>query len=52
MQELNNLAGITVNPVKTSIQIKASATFLSIKVKKTHLELEFQLSEEIDPPYL
>lgn len=38
---------VTLNPVKSSIQVKAGATFLSIKPKKESVEIEFQLDEEI-----
>ncbi len=39
---------VTLNPVKSSIQVKAGATFLSIKPKKETVEIEFQLDEEIN----
>jgi hypothetical protein len=39
---------IELNPVKSVIQVKAGATFLSIKPKKDFIELEFQLGDEID----
>jgi len=48
MRELEKFGEITLNPVKTSIQVKAGATFLSIRPKKEHMEIEFQLGEEID----
>lgn len=48
MRNLGKLGKITVNPVKTSIQVKATATFLSIKSKKDHMEIEFQLGNEVD----
>ena len=40
--------GVVVDPVKTAIQFKAGATFLSVKVKKDCLQLEFQLRDEVD----
>jgi len=48
MRELGKFGEITINPVKTSVQVKAGATFLSIKPKKEYTEIEFQLSEEVD----
>jgi hypothetical protein len=47
MRELRRLGEIALNPVKTSIQIRAGATFLSIRVKKDHLEIDFQLDREV-----
>lgn len=38
---------IKINPVKTSIQVKTLSTFLSIKPKKNHVEIEFQLNREL-----
>jgi hypothetical protein len=40
--------GVVVDPVKTAIQFKCGATFLSVKVKKDCLLLEFQLCAEVD----
>jgi hypothetical protein len=37
---------VTLNPVKTSIQLKATTTFISAKPKRDHLEIEFQLRTE------
>jgi hypothetical protein len=48
MRGLDKFGEITINPVKTSVQVKAGATFLSIKPKKEYTEIEFQLSEEVD----
>ncbi len=48
IQELNKIGKININPVKTSIQVKATATFLSIQPKKDHIKIEFQLGSEID----
>lgn len=48
MRELDKFGEITLNPVKTSIQVKTGATFLSIKPKKECVEIEFQLGEEVD----
>lgn len=41
---------VTINPVKTSIQFKSSATFLSVVLKKDHLIVHFFLSTETDRP--
>jgi hypothetical protein len=48
MRELGKFGEITINPVKTSVQVKAGATFLSIRPKKEYTEIEFQLGEELD----
>jgi len=50
IQELNKLGKISLNPVKTSIQIKARATVLSFKPKKDTAEIEFQLDREDNRP--
>ncbi len=47
MQEILRFGDVTVNPVKTSIQIKAGATFLSVRPKRDRVEIEFQLGREI-----
>ena len=47
MQEVLRFGDISVNPVKTSIQVKAGATFLSIRPKRDRVEIEFQLGREI-----
>jgi hypothetical protein len=44
---LEETAPITVSPVRTSIEVKAGATFLSIRPKKDHVEIEFQLGREV-----
>ena len=46
MSEVSKFGEIHVNPVKTSIQIKARANFLSLKPKKQQIEMEFQLGRE------
>lgn len=48
ISKLETFGEIELNPVKSVIQVKAGATFLSIKPKKDYVELEFQLGEEID----
>ena len=47
LREVNKFGDVHLNPVKTSIQFKARSTFLSVKVKKSCLDIEFQLTEEI-----
>lgn len=39
---------VELNPVKSVIQVKAGATFLSIKPKNEYIELEFQTGKKID----
>jgi hypothetical protein len=48
ISEVKTFGKIEINPVKSVLQIKAGATFLSIKTKKEYVELEFQLGEEIN----
>lgn len=48
ISEIRQFGSVDINPVKSVIQVKAGATFLSIKPKKDHIELEFQLDETID----
>ena len=48
LNEIGKFGPIELNPVKSVIQVKAGATFLSVKPKKDFIELEFQLGEEID----
>lgn len=48
IKKAREFGAIKLNPVKTSIQVKAAATFLSIRVKSDRLEIEFQLSDEHD----
>jgi len=47
LAELHDIGNVTVEAVKTAIQVKAGATFLSMKPKKDHVEIEFQLGREI-----
>ena len=48
ISSIESFGPIELNPVKSTIQVKAGATFLSIKPRKDHVELEFQLSEVIE----
>ena len=48
MRELGKFGEVTFNPVKTSVQVRVGATFLSIKPKKEYMEIEFQLGDEVD----
>jgi len=50
IMEVQRFGPYTLNPVKSSIQVKAGATFLSIKPKKDRVDLEFFLSREVDQP--
>jgi hypothetical protein len=50
MRELRRFGEITLNPVKTSIQVKTVSTFLSIRPKKMSVEIEFQLGSEVKEP--
>ena len=47
LREVIKFGSVTLNPVKTSIQFKARSTFMSVKVKKFCLDIEFQQAEEI-----
>ena len=46
----SELGKIELNPVKTSVQLRAGATFLGIKLKKTKIEIEFFSKNEIEHP--
>jgi len=46
MEFCMELGEFEINPVKSSVQLRAGATFLGIRVKKSRIELEF-FSEEI-----
>ncbi len=48
LKHVQKFGPIEINPVKSTIQVKAGATFLSIKPKKDYVELEFQLGEKLD----
>jgi hypothetical protein len=48
MGELNKLGNTTVNPVKSSIQVKGKTTFLSIKPTRDYLDIEFLLDDNVD----
>jgi hypothetical protein len=50
LRRIEAFGPVTLNPVKTSIQVKSSATFMSIKLKKDRLFIDFFLSNEIDQP--
>ena len=47
IEEIQKLGRIEFNPVKSTIQVRAGATFLSIKPKKDLIELELQLTYEV-----
>ena len=48
MSELNEIGAFTLDPVKTAIQVRTTSTFLSIKPKKHHLDIEFSLPRVVD----
>ena len=48
ISKIKSFGNVEINPVKSVIQMKAGATFLSIKPKNEYVELEFQLGEEIN----
>lgn len=50
MMELKKFGEISISPVKTSIQVRTTATFLSIKLKKDSVDIEFQLGFEVNEP--
>jgi hypothetical protein len=50
IQELGKFGKITLNPVKTSIQVKALSTALAVKAKRESVEIEFQLDREDSSP--
>jgi hypothetical protein len=46
IMEVQRFGPYTLNPVKSSIQVKAGATFLSVKPKRDRVDIEFFLSRE------
>jgi len=46
LEDTGAFGAVTISPVKTSIQLKAGATFLSIRPRKDHVEIEFQTTSE------
>lgn len=46
IDEISKFGKFDLNPVKSAIQFKSGATFLSVKAKKNHIEMEFQLERE------
>ena len=48
LREARKFGEITVDPVKTAIQLRTSSTFLSIKLKRDHLDLDFQLASAVN----
>ncbi len=50
MAAIRNFGTIEVNSVKTSIQVRAGANFLSIMPKRNKVQIEFQLNREVLAP--
>lgn len=46
--EVERFGDVRIEAVKTAIQIRTSSTFLSVKVKRNHVEVEFQLASKVD----
>ena len=53
VKRLGKCGSFKINPVKTSIQFKADTNFLSLKIKKSHIAVEFytEKPEEKYPVY-
>ena len=45
---INKFGTIEINPIKTAIQFRSGATFLTVRIRPQFLELEFQLDREVD----
>ena len=45
-----DMGDVIIAPSKTSIQFRVKANFLSVRLKKKHMEMDFQLPHE-DPDY-
>jgi len=43
---VGRFGGVSLDPIKTAVQFRAGATFLSVRAKRDHLVLEFQLERE------
>lgn len=52
LEEVKRFGDMEINPIKTSIQFRAGATFLSMRVKRDRCELEFQLPFEVINEFL
>lgn len=50
LQRVQAFGGVTLNPVRTSIQVKSTATFLSIQLKKDRVVVEFFLASAVEEP--
>jgi predicted transport protein len=48
ISEISKFGSIEISPIKTAIQFRKGATFLSIRVKKDRCELEFQLPFDVE----
>jgi len=48
IEAANDFGVVELDTVKTSIQLKAGPTFLSIRPKKNHLEIDFSLGRRVD----
>lgn len=48
LHQIKKFGPININPVKSTIQVKSGATFLSINPKNNYIELEFQLGVQVD----
>ncbi len=50
LEHIDTFGPFTLNPVKTVVQVKNGATFLSIKPKRESVQLEFQMSDPVAHP--
>ncbi len=48
IEKIREFGDIKLNPVKSVIKVRSGATFMSIKLKKEYIELEFQLGYEVN----
>lgn len=52
MEVVERIGPVTLNPVKTSIQVKIVSTYLGVKPKNDHLLVEFFLGREVKLPQI
>jgi len=50
LEHIDTFGPFTLNPVKTAVQVKNGATFLSIKLRRVSVQLEFQMKDSVAHP--
>lgn len=47
LRAVERFGRVTLDPVKTAIQIRAGATFISLRVKRDHIDVDFSLARQV-----